>query len=75
MASIFDTIKQAEEILDEVLRVVRNEQQSPHPALSEVDQSKVEEEVQRYDEIYHMTIKHNANYKDPFTVSGVVSKR
>jgi hypothetical protein len=44
--------KQAEEVLEEVLRTIRKEYESPYPVLCETDRNRFVEEEGRYDEIF-----------------------
>lgn len=68
MPSLSVPINQTEEVLDEVLRIVKEEYDHPNSVLSETDRNKFVGEERRYEEIYYLIIKHDANDDDPFTV-------
>ena len=46
------TIKQTEQVLEEVLQAIRQEYESPYPVLCEADRNKFVEEEGRYDGIF-----------------------
>lgn len=75
MPSISVTIKQTEDILDEILRIIRHESENLNPVLSEPDQNSFVEEEERYDELYYLIMMHDANNEDRLTDSESVSER
>ena len=74
MSPLSETIKQAHEALDDLLRMIRAEQECLNPALSEADRSRFVEQESRYEELYCVIAKHDICNGDLFTDSESVSK-
>ena len=74
MSPLSETMNQAHEALDDLLRMIRAEQECLNPALSPAVRSEFVKQESRYEKSYYVIAKHNICNDDPFTVSESVSR-
>ena len=75
MPSLHDTINQANELLDNVRKTVRDDfGKQVNPMLSEADRQRFIAEEEGYVATWYIVVHHDINDEDAFTVSESVSK-